>query len=547
MERWKSHFIELCRSDIPLLEIMSNLPNLVNEMIMSGEDVTDIHNIVLKWSSRTGNLNLFKESMNFNDIMHYSIRCGQLCIIKFLIEEYGMTDNGKFLVSSVKEGQNEVFMYLLDHNFADTNGGYETSLREACNKGNNVIVRLLLDKGLDVHMKSDILLVEAVTGGHLDVIKLLLDRRDLDHVYTEFPLTRAIDNGKDEAAELLITTLLDCLNTSNAVGLEYAVRDGRSDIVRLLLTHCNHDIKHINAQMHIACKNGNLEIVRLLLNSGGDVHYSNGSCLSVSSEYGHYEIAKLLIERGAISGGSYSKVNSINNASDGGHYNIVKLLIDNRDESNWYGLQTPIPIKDNRALYLACSGGHLNITTLLIKTGTKVEDNPDYLIAACIKGHLDIIKLLIANGSDIDVSYGFLMLMAYNARQYDVLRLLVYSGISRVKTGYILAYAASRGNLEIVKLLAEQGWDIHMGNDEALRTSDDVNVIKYLVSKGVYHEDKYKIVKDNFYEWILDITIPPEFPRTKAMEESEALVNNHKKWKDRNARPKAYADLAFVF
>ena len=115
------------------------------------------------------------------------------------------------------------------------------------------------------------------------------------------------------------------------------------------------------------------------------------------------------------------------------------------------------------------------------------------LIEASYKGQLDIVKHLIENGADIHVNNDRALRCAINNNHLDVVKHLVECGADiHACNDQALRWASSNGHLDIVKYLIECDADIHARDDEALRWASHYghfNVVHYL--KNIYLE-RYK-------------------------------------------------------
>ena len=123
-----------------------------------------------------------------------------------------------------------------------------------------------------------------------------------------------------------------------------------------------------------------------------------------------------------------------------------------------------------------------SMTKLLIDSGASYLD-PDLFLDAVTRGFTSIVKIMIENGINIHVA--------------DEMALKI---------------AASYGYLEIVKVLVENGADVREESDRAIRIAaraNDIPMVEYLISKGadVSAEDSYcmRIAKINSYDKLIKI------------------------------------------
>ena len=131
------------------------------------------------------------------------------------------------------------------------------------------------------------------------------------------------------------------------------------------------------------------------------------------------------------------------------------------------------------------------------------------LIDAATNGQLDLIKNLIEQGVDLHVESEAALRSAANYGHLDVVKYLVDRGADiHVKNEYPLRWAANNGRLGVVKYLVEQGADIHVDDEEALRWAAinvQLEVVKYLVEQGANPEVILDNPKDHI-PYVVDFT-----------------------------------------
>jgi hypothetical protein len=96
------------------------------------------------------------------------------------------------------------------------------------------VVRLLLDRGANIHALDDWVLRWGARNGHLEVVRLLLDSGADIHANNDEALRWSAEKGNLEMVRLL----LDCgadIHADNDYALRYAAINGLLELVRLLL------------------------------------------------------------------------------------------------------------------------------------------------------------------------------------------------------------------------------------------------------------------------------------------------------------------------
>ena len=113
--------------------------------------------------------------------------------------------------------------------------------------------------------------------------------------------------------------------------------------------------------------------------------------------------------------------------------------------------------------------GHLNIIQYLVQELNINVNKQDFLRIAAENGQLDIIKYLASNGFDI-LEHGQVILRTASERNYvSIVKYLLDNGIMlECDEKYFspVAHAAKKGYLEIVKLLTTNGCNINKGKQE---------------------------------------------------------------------------------
>jgi len=392
-------------------------------------------------------------------------------------------------------------------------------LHRAAEKGSVEIVKILLEKGVDVNL-LDIKakaspLHYAALNSHIEVVKLLIENGADVHTKIKDdypPLYWAAENDHLEIVKLLIEKGAD-LDAESKYGnstLCLAIEKGHLAIVKLLIEK-GADIhvknKHGYTPLCLAAQNGHLEIVELLIEKGSDIHVKNGNSntpLCLAAQKGHSKIVKLLIEKGAdIHVKGFYDYTPLCLAAQSGHLEIVELLIEKGAD---------IHVKNNKGytpLCLAAQNGHLEIVKLLIEKEADVHvknrngDTP--LCLAVSNGYLEIVKLLIEKEADIHVKNrngDTPLCLAVSNGYLEIVKLLIEKGADihvKSKNGNTPLCLAVQGRyVEIVKLLIERGADIHVKGFYDYTPlclavqGDHLAIVKLLIEKGADIQVKSK-------------------------------------------------------
>ena len=236
---------------------------------------------------------------------------------------------GSALLTATFAGHNQVVRMLLDKG-VDINarsGPFEgrNALQMASEHGHNQIVQMLLDKGADVNAQKSPnrnVLYEASIHGHDQVVRMLLDSGATD--VDGYALRAASEDGHRH----IVRMLLDKGATDvDGNALREASRYGGDHVVQMLL-----DIGAIDfdgKSMKPASAIDHDRIVRILLDKGAtDV---DGEALKEASRHGHNHLVRILLDKRRVHYVQQSNLlsSAMEEASDWGHDQVVQTLLDN--------------------------------------------------------------------------------------------------------------------------------------------------------------------------------------------------------------------------
>jgi ankyrin repeat protein len=325
---------------------------------------------------------------------------------------------------SVDSPSYQIWIRLFDPDFPWTRpkfrGWYEkrgTPLYYAAQTGLSSVVKLLLDKGVDINVQcgdDNSALQAATSRGYEHVARLLLVRgADVNikgDVYGGW-LINALQAASYKGHEQTVKLLLDHGAEVNAHGgafgnaLQGASTAGHYQVVKILLDH-GADInmqggEHINA-LHAACKFNNTEIVELLLSSKAVMKgcsEDGSTALNITASKGRVGMVKLL------ENGAYASANGL----DPQFGTIVNLLA-------YYGFTDSIRFCHEKLgadlflsepcgrtpLLLAARGGHIDTFQYLVDQGldpAAIDGKGDGLICyAAASGSLGILEAAFKTG-----------------------------------------------------------------------------------------------------------------------------------------------------
>ncbi len=280
-----------------------------------------------------------------------------------------------------------------------------------------------------------------------------------------------------------------------------------------------------------AAGQGHIEVVRFLVEQGADLYIRNRQdqdALMFAAAGGHLAVAIFLIDRrrghvpptrvlAGLDSYDSGPQTALEWAAYNGHLDMAHLLLEN--------IEIGISRHPTASLGLAAYRGHLDVGRLLLEYGAFVdvhpfgieERGPTPLMLAAYSGQLDMVRLLLDHGADIhyratyiwrvrevlgfgpviDTAIGAGALhMALNQGHAEVLRLLLehwmweYGADSRGPYGMsTLMYAAAAGDLEMARLLLENGVPINA------QTNVGTTALMFAVAEG--HVEMVRFLVEN--------------------------------------------------
>ncbi|XP_062568050.1 serine/threonine-protein phosphatase 6 regulatory ankyrin repeat subunit B-like [Saccostrea cucullata] len=490
-------------------------------------------------------------------VLHSACRGGSAEIVSLLIEKgmdfNALSNGGKTILHiACLNGKIEVCEYLVNdypHLLEVKDKSINTVLHDAAWEGNAQIVKLLIEKKMDIYSVqgygetilhqcccsgkmemceylvkpfSDLLeirdndgntvLHSACSGGSLEIVSFLIENgMDIDTLSNdgESILQIACLNGKVEVCEYLIENyphLLDVRDKSSNTVLHDAAW-GVNHFPELL------EIKDKNGLtvLHSACRGGSVEIVSFLIEKGMDfnaLQNDGKTILHIACLIGEFEVCEYLVENYPhLLDVKDISINSVlHDASWGGNVQIVKLLIEKKLDIN--SLQED----GETILHQCCRSGKMEMCEYLVKHFSDLLEIKDtkgctVLHSACRGGSVEIVSFLLEKGMDFNALSNdgktILHIACLNGK-FDICEYLVenYPHLLDVKdksSNTVLHDAAWEGNVEQVKLLIEKKMNIFSRQEDGETIlhqccrSGKMEMCEYLVN----HFSELMEIRDN--------------------------------------------------
>ncbi|KAJ7291254.1 ankyrin repeat-containing domain protein, partial [Mycena rebaudengoi] len=325
---------------------------------------------------------------------------------------------------------------LLLDNGADVHGRNHGALREAAKRGHTEVVQLLLENGADVNAADE------HTGSALEAAASWDGNPDPMHAGTSDNKRRRkmaeAATRRLQLVRLLLNKGAD-VHARNGT-LRAAAKAGNTEVVQLLLENgasVNAVDEHTGSALEAAASwDGNPSInsqdskkrkrrkmaeaaarrlthVRFLLDKGADIHARNNGALRVASERGYIWVVQLLLSKGAdVQAGNNGALRA---ASKRGYTEVVQLLLENGANANAANEHT---------------GSALEAAASWDGNSTKIYDwdSEDKKRSEMAEARLTHVRFLLDNGADVHARNNGALRAAHKAGNTEVEQLFLDHG-----------------------------------------------------------------------------------------------------------------------
>ncbi len=377
------------------------------------------------------------------------------------------------------------------------------SLIDACQSKNIERIKVLIEAGADVNIKSN------------DYTLIMLVCHYFVYKNTEI-------STKIEVIELLIN-----------FGANVNVKNKYGDTALMIVSKVYSE--------------SNTKIIKLLVNNGADINVQSELCiyypLTWAIYHGNIKIVKFLIEKNA-------NINPICNivhpppltlACQKNHYNLVKLLIEKGADVNKQSFQNIF--KSITPLIVACEEGNIEIVKLLISKGADVNASGargyNILTNACKLNNLELVKILLASGADAKLDKRYITDINNEEETIfsQILIEIIAHQIMRSESILLIIYDDKIFNDEQIKSIILRCIELFTHYKISLNYFENILDIH----NNKYMPDQFKIslieqiidnvaitIKDSYYEYInSDISSLPTHIQKK-LEQKFSLVMKEK-------------------
>ena len=382
------------------------------------------------------------------------------------------------LLNAAWIGNNQVVQLLLDLgvNVDCTNEQGSTALMLATECGYEPIVQTLLSSGLNVNIQDSYgwtALMLASHNGHFQLAELLLNKQaNVNHTANNgaTALMIASQNGHFQVAGLLLNKQAN-VNLKEADGwtaLMLASQNGHFQIAELLLNkqaNVNHTANNGATALMNASQNGYVQVTELLLNKQANVNHTanNGAtALMLASKNGHFQVTDLLLNKQAnVNHTANNGWTALMLASHNGNFEVMELLLNKQANVNNH-----IANNGATALMLASQNGHFQAVELLLNKAANVnhtaKNGSTALMLASQNGHIQVTELLLNKQATVNHTanngWTALMLASQNGH-FQVTELLLNKqadiNVTNNNGWTALMLASQNGHFQIVELLLD--------------------------------------------------------------------------------------------
>ena len=245
-------------------------------------------------------------------------------------------------------------------------------------------------------------------------------------------------------------------------------------------------------EMKCAASRGNHQVVKMLLEIFVEPNYVFNDAFQEATRNGHYEVVKLLLEGKKVTLTDQNLYDALEWSFRNEYVKIVRLLQKYGANLNWLS---------ESAILFAFIRDDSGIVEIILESdrfNPNVSPYNEAIEYASLHGKINTVKLLLKDGR-IKLTNNALI---YAKKYIEIVKILLDNGVNPcTDNNYIIKWASSEGNYELVKLLLEhEKIDPCIENNTLLRHAihyGHLDIVKLLLSdtRVLTHFDKESAIE----------------------------------------------------
>ena len=217
--------------------------------------------------------------ITLSKINKLSVACenDNIKMIKHVHKNTNLIKYNTHILKATKNNSNKIIRFLLNVGLCVDAWRYKTKKSRYHNlltfsiKYGNKMMLLLLNKGADIHIKKDYVLLYFIMIGNVRLVKYLLDIGANIHAKDDIALELSVIRDDIKMVKLLLNYGAN-VHAKNEETFLCCVAENKIEMAKLLLDAGANVHARNNIVLHLSVKKGYVEMTELLLDYGADIH-----------------------------------------------------------------------------------------------------------------------------------------------------------------------------------------------------------------------------------------------------------------------------------